>query len=542
MLIRSNLVDIHRRSVYPAEIMVQNGRIASIREIPEKQKDFLLPGFIDAHVHIESSMVTPVAFSREVVRHGTVSVVSDPHEIANVLGREGVNFMVENARKTPLKICFGAPSCVPATNFESSGAELNAEEIRKLFKIPEIGFLSEMMNFPGVVNNDVDVLLKIRVARELGLPVDGHAPGLRGDDLTKYVAAGISTDHECFTYEEAEEKIQQGMKILIREGSGARNFNALIPLLRKYPEQIMFCTDDLHPDDLLRGHINKMVIRAVKEGYDLFDTLRAASWNAAKHYHLSTGMLRESDPADFILVDSLEEMNVISTFIDGRQVFERGEVKIEETLTTRPNIFNIKPVTTGDLAIKKRGNRIRVIQALDGELITNEKEQGVFEKEGMAIQNVEKDILKITVINRYQQQKPATGFIQGFLLKKGAIASSIAHDSHNIICVGASDNAMIQAINWIINHRGGIALSDELHVEGLPLEIAGIMSAGSASNAAEVYHSLTLQARKLGSEMKAPFMTLAFMALLVIPEIKLSDRGLFDGNKFSFVPLFSDQE
>jgi adenine deaminase len=538
MLLYSNLIDIHNREIFPAQIEIEQGRITGISRTGEKCNGYMLPGLIDAHVHIESSMVTPTEFSREAVRHGTVGVVSDPHEIANVLGVEGVTFMVENARQTPLKILFGAPSCVPATPFESSGASIDAQAVKQMLQIPEIGYLSEMMNYPGVVQHDEEVMRKIDAALAQGVPVDGHAPGLTGTALAHYAGAGITTDHECFTYEEAVEKIGQGMHILIREGSGAKNYSALVPLLQEYPEKVMFCTDDLHPDDLVRGHINLLVKKAIAEGYDLFDTLRAASLNAVRHYKLDVGLLRVGDPADFIIVDAPGQMQVQATYINGIPVYRDGKVTIPGISPAVVNKFQIGEINETDLQVKQEGNRMNVIRAIDGELITHAVQADPLTVDGMVQSDTENDILKIVVVNRYNPAPPAVGFIQGFGLQRGALVSSIAHDSHNIICVGTNDQDMVETINWVIRNKGGIALHDGTRVHGLPLEIAGIMSPGSVKNAADKYKELSEKASRLGTRLTAPFMTLAFMALLVIPDLKISDKGLFDGRTFSFIPLF----
>jgi adenine deaminase len=538
MMLHSNIVDIHTRRIYPAEIRIDHQRIVSIKESNERHDHFLIPGFVDAHVHIESSMVTPVAFSNVAMRHGTIGAVSDPHEIANVLGMDGVYFMVGNAAMTPMKILFGAPSCVPATAFESSGSIIDAKSVSNLLKDPSVGFLAEMMNFPGVIQSDPEVIEKLLIAKSGNFPIDGHAPGLRGKDLEKYVATGISTDHECFSYDEAVEKISLGMKILIREGSGAKNFDALIPLLRDYPDRIMFCTDDLHPDDLMTGHINLLVKRAIGEGYNIFDVLRAAGFNAVEHYGLDIGLLKEGDLADFVIVDSLEKWNVLDTYINGESVFKKGQANLKLIGSEKPNRFNIQKIQSGDLIVKAEAEEIRVIKAIDGELITKETISRAKTDGEDVIADIENDILKIAVINRYSQSLPAIGFINGFGIEKGAIASSIAHDSHNIICVGTSDEYMAEAINWIIEHKGGIVVNDGGNVKGLPLDIAGIMSSETVEFAARKYKELTTIAKEIGSEMKAPFMTLAFMALLVIPELKLSDKGLFNGKAFSFTSLF----
>lgn len=539
-IIKGNLIDVVNRKIFAASVHIKEGIIERIQEIDGPLSGYLMPGFVDAHVHIESSMVTPLEFSRVAVRHGTIATVSDPHEIANVLGLEGVRFMIDNARHTPMKILFGAPSCVPATPFEQAGATITSQDIKELLDDKSVGFLSEVMNYPGVINGDRDIMDKIRVARQKGVPLDGHAPGVRGRALSRYAEAGITTDHECFSIEEAREKIQAGMKIQIREGSGARNFEALIPLLGEYPDRVMFCTDDLHPDDLLKGHINMLARRAVSMGYDLFDVLRASGYNAAMHYGLALGMLKEGDPADFIVVDSPEEFSVLSTYIDGKKVFDGASVDFETGSHGKLNIFRAKPITAEDIYLSRKGNRLNVIEAIDGELITRKTSVALIDKRKMLTPDPEHDLLKIVVVNRYKHAKPAVGFIRGFGLKEGAIASSIAHDSHNIICVGATDEEIAGAINWIIGERGGIVAFSTERAIGLPLPVAGIMTDGPVLEAARQYSLASSMAKDLGSALQAPFMTLAFMALLVIPELKLSDRGLFDGNTFSFVPLFTD--
>jgi len=542
MQIRSNLIDIHKRCIYPVELELENGRIKSIDEISEIQQTHILPGFIDAHVHIESSMVTPVAFSRTAIKHGTVGTVSDPHEIANVMGVDGVEFMIENARKTPMKFLFGAPSCVPATSFESSGAEIGPGDIEKILQKKDVGYMSEMMNYPGVIYGDPIVLKKIEIAREMNMPIDGHAPGVIGKDLEKYASAGISTDHECFTYEEAIEKISHGMKILIREGSGAKNFSALIPLLKEYPEMVMLCSDDLHPDDLIKGHINVLVKRALEEGYDLFDVIRSAGLNAVEHYNMDVGMLKENDSADFIEIDSLENWNILKTYINGKLYFDSGEVHIEKQDISPINRFNISKINKSELNLRAESTMLNVIKAIDGELITRKEKHSALIENGNVISDLDNDILKICVINRYKQSPPAIAFIKGFGLKAGALASSIAHDSHNIICVGVSDREIVETVNWIIDHKGGIAAYNGGEIFGLPLEVGGIMSTEPTDKAANSYSKLSNIARDLGSELHAPYMTLAFMALLVIPELKISDKGLFDGTSFSFTPIFASEK
>ena len=537
MILAGQIIDLHRRRTYPGEIRVENGRIAAIRELPSAPERYLLPGFVDAHVHIESSMLVPTEFARLAVIHGTVATVSDPHEIGNVLGVAGVDFMIENARQTPLKCCFGAPSCVPATTFETAGAVIDAEAVRQLLERPEIGYLSEMMNYPGVLHADPEVLQKIAHARALGKPVDGHAPGLRGDDARRYMAAGISTDHECFTYDEALDKLRLGMKVLIREGSAAKNFEALIGLLPQYNAQLMFCSDDKHPDDLLLGHINELVARAVAKGYDLYDILRVACLHPVEHYRLPVGLLRPGDPADFIVVDDLREFRPTATYIDGRLVAENGRSLLAPVPFDRPNHFAVEPKTAADFALPATSDRIRVIEALDGQLITHSQIAEAVVVDGSLAADPARDLLKIAVVNRYADRQPAVAFIRGFGLQRGAIASSVGHDSHNILAVGADDEALCRAVNLLIEHRGGVCAVDGEREEILPLPVAGLMSDLDGWAVAESYQRIDRMAKELGSTLKAPFMTLSFMALLVIPSLKLSDLGLFDGERFEFVEL-----
>jgi len=536
--VKANLLDVVNRTMYPAEVFIVDGRISDIHRVDEKLDEYILPGFVDSHIHIESSMLTPVEFSRAAIPHGTVSTVSDPHEIANVLGRKGIEYMIENAKHTPLKILFGAPSCVPATDFESSGAKISSQDIAELLEMDSIGYLSEVMNYPGVIYEDDEVVRKLEIAKKGNYPIDGHAPGIKGEDLKKYCESGISTDHECFTIDEAREKISHGMHIQIREGSGAKNFENLVPLLNEFPEKVMFCSDDLHPDDLLNGHMNLLVKRAVQLGYDLFDVLRAAAYNAIQHYNLNVGLLRVGDPADFITVNSLEDWEIKSVSIDGVFCFERGELRVDEMKAAAINKFEAVEIDEKAIAIQATGTSLKVIQSIDGELITKTATVADIIPGENVVSDIKKDILKIVVLNRYENSKPAIGFIKGFGLKKGAIASSIAHDSHNIICVGVSDHDIKETINWIIKSKGGIVAYDGNTFIGLPLPVAGILTNQTAEYAAEKYKKASGLAKELGSELKAPFMTLAFMSLLVIPELKLSDKGLFDGKNFTFTPLF----
>jgi adenine deaminase len=537
MKVSGQLVDIHKRDIYPAVIEIKDGNITTIERVDSASEFFILPGLIDAHIHIESSMITPGVFALTAVKHGTCGVVSDPHEIANVLGIEGVEFMINDAKKVPLNFFFGAPSCVPATSFETNGASLNVIEIEKLLRKNDIKYLSEMMNFPGVIFGNREVMEKIECAKKFNKPVDGHAPGLTGENLKKYVEAGITTDHECSNIKEAEEKISLGMKILIREGSAARNLNSLKDLYKDYPGMVMLCSDDLHPDTLKKRHINKLIGKLIEEGYNMFDVVRSATINPNEHYGLNMGLLRKGDSADFILVDSLEKMNVHETWIKGNKVFSEGKVLFEYEVGSSVNKFNCQPLEEKDIKVRNEFSDIRVIAAVEGELLTGELHRSSG-KAKIIEADIHNDTLKIVVKDRYKNSPPAIGFINGFRLKKGAFASSIAHDSHNIIAVGTNDSDIIAAINDIINLKGGLAVSSDGTVNSVQLNIGGIMTTRSCDEIAKDYEHLNQLVESLGCTMKSPFMTLSFMALLVIPDLKIGDRGLFDVRKFEPVSLF----
>lgn len=527
--VEGQLVDILQRKIYPARVCIKDSKIESVEPLESAPLVYIMPGFIDAHVHIESSLLTPSGFARLAVRHGTVATVSDPHEIANVLGVEGVEYMLENAEQVPFHFFFGAPSCVPATVFETAGATMDAKAVSKLLAHPKIYYLSEMMNYPGVINDDLEVLEKIASAHQLNKPVDGHAPGLMGVDLDKYIGAGISTDHECFTEREALEKLQKGMKVLIREGSAARNFEALIPLMPNWYKQLMFCSDDKHPDGLLVGHINQLVARAVAQGFDLFSVLEVACLNPINHYQLPIGALNIGDTADFIVVKDLQNFEVLRTFITGKCTYENGTTLIPHIDSKIINQFCAEPISVDSIYDNPTGT-IPVIGCLDGQLIT---EKIYVKAEDLTPQN---DCLKLVVINRYQKAKPAIAYIKNFGLKSGAIASSVAHDSHNIIALGVNDEAIAKAINLVIASKGGLSAVGEKMAHCLQLPVAGLMSASEAFEVAGEYEKLhNFSKNELGSSLGAPFMSLSFMALLVIPHLKLSDLGLFNGDSFSFV-------
>ena len=537
MVLQGNIVDIVGKRIYKGEICVEKGVITQINAANHAVENYILPGFIDAHIHIESSMLVPSEFAKIAVLHGTVATVSDPHEIANVLGVKGVEFMIENGKKVPLKFNFGAPACVPATSFESAGALIDAEDIKKMMENPDIKYLAEMMNYPGVLFDDPEVLAKLQHAKNNHKPIDGHAPGLRGEEVSKYIAAGISTDHECYSYDEALEKLQKGMKIIIREGSAAKNFEALIDLVPTHFEKMMFCSDDKHPDDLLLGHINQLCERAVAKGIDIFKVLQVACVNPVKHYGLDVGLLQKGDPADFIVIEDLEKFKVLATYINGVLVAKNGTSFVKNVPFDVLNNFKTDKKKISDFQYPSTAQRIRVIEALDGELVTHQIEANSLIKKGNLVSNTSTDVLKMTVVNRYKNEKPAIAFIKNFGLKEGAIASSVGHDSHNIIAVGVSDEALCKAVNLIIENKGGVCAVTDSEEKIVPLPVAGIMSDKSAQEIGVAYATLDAMAKKMGSTLRAPYMTLSFMALLVIPALKLSDKGLFDGNSFTWTSL-----
>ncbi|NBC26934.1 MAG: adenine deaminase [Bacteroidetes bacterium] len=533
--IKGILTDPIQRRQFKGEIVIENGKIKEIRELDDVPDHHILPPLVDSHIHIESSMLVPSEFARLAVQHGTVATVSDPHEIANVCGIEGVEYMIENGNKVPLKFYFGAPSCVPATPFETAGAILDVDAVKELLERDEIHYLSEMMNWPGVLNDDPDVLAKIEAAHDLGKPVDGHAPGLKGEKAEKYASAGISTDHECFTKQEALDKIKAGMLISIREGSAAKNYDALIELLGEHPGKIMFCSDDKHPDDLIRGHMNEIVARTLKLGYNLFDTLHACAVLPVQHYNLNVGLLQPGDPADFIVVDSPGTMNVLQTWIDGKPVYQKGEILFPDVDSSVINRFEPYQLEPKNFKLYSEKSEQQIIVAEDGQLITQKETATLRSKNGEILADPDRDILKIAVINRYEKQPPAVGFIKNFGLKNGAIASSVAHDSHNIVAVGSSDEAICEAVNLVMESRGGISAVHGDQKDVLPLPVGGIMSNDSGEIVAKGYERLSKISREMGSTLKAPFMLISFMALLVIPSLKMSDKGLFDGEDFVFV-------
>jgi len=533
-----NIVNLVENKIFKGTIHVKNGVISKIVEQDVAENHFILPGLIDSHIHIESSMLIPSEFAKIAVVHGTVATVSDPHEIANVLGIDGVKYMIANGKKVPFKFYFGASACVPATPFETAGFQFNEAEIEELLGMDEIKYLSEMMNFPGVINRDPWEMKKIEIAKKHNKPVDGHAPGVTGEAAKKYAEAGVTTDHECFTMHEALDKIAYGMKIQIREGSAAKNFDALVDLMKDHADKVLFCSDDKHPDDLVEGHINELVKRTIKKGYDPLKVLHSVIVNPIKHYNLDVGILQLNDSADMIVVDSLTDFNILQTYVDGILVAENGKTYIDSIAEAHPNNFHATPITADSLIVNPTGDKLKVIEAYDGQLVTGFLSENYIVSNNNVISDVKNDILKMVVLNRYEKADPAIAFIKNFNIKDGAIASSVAHDSHNIVAVGTSDEAIAKAINMVIDEGGGISLVNSEIEKALPLPVAGLMSTCDGYQVANSYHILDEEVHKMGSTLRAPYMTLSFMALLVIPELKLSDKGLFDGTTFSFTNLF----
>ncbi len=537
--ISGNIVDIVKRDISPGTLEISDGRISRITAEHGVYPTYIIPGFIDSHIHVESSMLTPTEFARVAVTHGTVGAICDPHEIANVMGIDGVRYMMEDGASVPFKFFWGAPSCVPATTFETAGARIDPGQVEVLLKMDRVRCLSEMMNFPGVLNNDPDVIAKINLAKSYKKVIDGHAPGLRGKELERYIHSGISTDHECFSKSEALEKIRLGMRVQIREGSAAKNFDELIPIAKEHSDSCMFCSDDKHPDDLNMGHINLMVKRAIRKGIDTIDVLRVASFNPIKHYGLDVGLLQQGDPADFLVIDNFFNLGILKTVINGRLVAEDGKTLLRESPKRIVNNFNTGEKDVHDFALKNKDGKIHVIGAVDGQLVTNRVLEKPRVVDNFIVSDPERDILKIAIINRYKDSPPSIGFVRNFGLKKGAIGSSVAHDSHNIVSVGVDDIDICRAVNTIIKEKGGISAVCGDTEKVLPLPVAGIMSDLGYKEVSKRYTELDRFAKELGSQLRAPFMTLSFMALLVIPQIKLSDKGLFDVLRFEFMDLFA---
>ncbi|MBX7075730.1 MAG: adenine deaminase [Methanobacteriaceae archaeon] len=568
--IKANILDLINEEIYPAEIIIKNGIISKLNKLNSKDsldyEGILVPGFIDSHIHIESTMLSPANFAKAVLPYGTTSVIADPHEIANVLGIPGVKFMIQNGESVPFDFYFSAPSCVPATNFETNGAILDVKDIEELFTIPNVICLGEMMNFPGVVNDDFNVLEKLNLANKLGVPIDGHAPLLTGENLRKYVSTGISTDHECSSFNEAIEKKMLGVKIMVREGSSAKNMDALLNIkdrinywtkeskfgnisvndyekLLKHPIFDFLVSDDKDPIDLKNGHLDKLIKKTISYDIDPIEAIKMVTLNPAKYYNLNSGEIAEGKKANLVLIDNLNDLNVKLTFINGEIVAKEGKALFEVETPKVSNTFNVIIKNPEDFEIKthiKNNVNVKIIEAIDSELITHEITDNLKVQNEIIQPDIEKDILKISIVERYGHNNVSNGFIKGFGLKNGAIATSVAHDSHNIIVVGTNSKDMANAVNIIIKNQGGLSVSNGNIEKSLKLPIAGLMSDENIDYVSKNLINLINLVKKLGSNLEAPFMTLSFMALLVIPDLKLSDQGLFSLNKFGFIDLIAN--
>lgn len=515
-----------------------NKKIIIIKEdLSIQDEQFIIPGLIDSHIHIESSMLTPLEYSKVALKHGVLGAITDPHEIANICGIDGVDFMIKNSNKTPMKIYTGAPSCVPATLFETSGAVIDSTDIEGLFKNQLCSHLSEMMNFTGVLNNQSDVINKIKIAQSYNKIIDGHAPLLKGDQLVKYISAGITTEHESISLKEAQEKISKGMKVFIRESTATHGFEIMHELISGYADSTMFCTDDCHPYDLENHYIDDLFKRSIEKGHSIDNVIKVSSINAINYYNLDIGILRVNDNADFIVVNNFEDFSVKNVFINGEEVFNGEKLSFETVDNISINNFYINKVTLNDIKIPKIGNSINVIEAFEDSLITKKFSHTNEDNLDFWEPSIEKDILKIVVVNRYLQAKPSVGFIKGFKIKDGAMGSSIAHDSHNLIVIGTDDYHICKVIGLLQESLGGIAYSNGYSFDIYPLPIAGLMSDNSAEVVTEKYSLFNDIISQMGCLMKNPFITLSFMALLVIPELKIGDKGLFDVNEFKFIDV-----
>ena len=562
------ILDVLTDSVYPARITIEDGifkEIIPIHVTEETKIDvegLMIPGFIDSHIHIESSMMTPAQFAKVAVRHGTTAVVCDPHEIANVRGIDGIEFMIENASTVPFNFYFAAPSCVPATAFETSGAVIDSDDIEYLLQKPEVVALAEMMNFPGVIGADEEVLRKLRIARKYNKPIDGHAPLVSGRELDRYIEQGIVTDHECSNFQEAIEKKQKGMKIMVRDGSSAKNMEALFDFserIEHYKNQDSFgiipnevlsrrlhspifdfiVSDDKNPKDLTVGHLNESVKKAVDLGIDLIKAIEMVTINPASHYGLDGGSIVTGSRADFIIIDNFNDFNILKTYIAGECVFDGENVLFDVEDVEVGNSMNVDKKSPDDFNVYFEGDEceVNVIECIDGDLLTKKTTARLITKNGVVQPDIFEDVLKIAVVERYGSNNVSNGFIKGFGLKKGAIASSISHDSHNIVVVGYSSERMAEAVNKVIDNKGGIAVVSEDFEDSLSLPIAGLMSNRDGFDIANKLLILHKMASALGCKLAAPFMTMAFMSLLVIPSIKISDKGLFDGDSFEFMDV-----
>jgi adenine deaminase len=552
VLKNGRVIHVFTNEILAGDVAIINGRIAGIgryegRETVDLDGKYLSPGFIEGHIHIESSMLTPAQFGAAVIPHGTTTVICDPHEIGNVCGKTGIRYMLE--KQSPLNLYAMAPSCVPATHMETSGALLSADDIAEILEHPRVLGLAEMMNFPGTVAAAPDVLAKLRVARKRKVPIDGHAPGLGGRDLQAYIASGISSDHECTTLAEAEEKLRAGMAIFIREGSTARNLEELMPLLHSPAAcHCLLVTDDRHADDLVeRGHLDYILRRAVHYGASAVIALQMVTINPARHFGLQrTGAIVPGFRADLVVLDDLEQFTADRVYISGQCVAEKGAMV---TAVPEQSLDTLDPVIRSSVKIDpevvdlsmpgEEGGLIRVITCTDGQIVTGQQMLEPKVENGMMVSDVERDILKIVVLERHHgSHAMGIGFVQGLGLARGAIGSTVAHDSHNMIVTGTSDASMLRAIRALTDIRGGLVVAgDEQVYDVLPLPVAGLMSTGTAQKVSDCLDGIRTALEKVGTGVENPFMLLSFLALPVIPELKITDKGLVDVLQFQLVPL-----
>ncbi len=543
------VVNVFSREIVAADVAVYEGSIAGVGsydgpKIYDARDAVICPGFIDGHVHLESTMLSPPELAKAVIPHGTTAIIADPHEIANVMGEKGLRFFLDGTAELPVDIYFMLPSCVPATPLETSGFHLGAAALRSFRKKPRVLGLGEVMNYPGVIKGDREVIAKIRAFS--GMVIDGHAPLLMGRMLNAYVAAGIGSDHECTELAEAEEKLRLGQHIMIREGTLAKNLRTLLPLVTPITlPHCSFVTDDLHPADLLAcGHLDHLLRQALAAGMELVPALMMVTHNTARYFGLKgRGAIAPGYQADLTILSSVKPLQVQSVIKNGRLIFDQGELLVDiESLKVGADLkaMQVRPWGPEALAIPWEGAKIRVIELIPGQLLTREVVAATVPRRGLLEADPERDLLKLVVMERHHGTGNfGLGMVRGFGLKRGAIASSVAHDSHNILCVGANDGDMYAAVKAVEAMGGGLAVAAEGKVRAtLPLPIAGLMSTDPLPVVAAKWKELQVASRSLGCPLEEPFMTLSFLALPVIPELKITDRGLVDVRQFKHVPLF----
>jgi adenine deaminase len=534
-VVEGQLVDVVNGKVVPSGVVMEGGKFTEIVTLAEAPNRYLLPGFIDSHIHIESSQLCPSRFAEASVPHGTTAVVSDPHEIANVLGVKGIDLMLEDASNVPLRIFLTAPSCVPATQYERSGATIGVAEIESMLKDPRFVGLGEVMDVQGVLRDDPGIIAKIKAAKAFWKGIDGHCPGLVGNDLVKYINAGMRTDHESITADEAEEKYFLGMWIQVREGSASRDLRSLMPFAKTH--ECMLVSDDLRAKDLVNGHLDVLLRKAVALGMPPMHAIRAVTAWPAWHYNLPGGSVAVGRTADLVVVDDLRNFNVRQVFIAGRLVAEDGVPLF--LAEPRTNGLGILPrgLVGEDMLLPAKGEKVsvKVIEAFPDRIESGSLITELPVRDGRVRAMPDQDVLHIALVNRYVDERPVLGFIKGFGLKRGAMATSVAHDSHHLLAVGASPDDMAKAIN-VVSRSGGFAVCEENEVSTLPLEVAGLMSTSPARVVAQIENDLVELLVGMGCRLPAPFMTLSFQSLLVVPELKIGDRGLFDTRRMEVVP------